>query len=225
MNMNRDSRKVYAFLSSVCNSNNIDYEFNHRDIYLLDKLMVKYYPNPVITLIKSKIKSIKFSQKHATISYWYTIIDNIFKNNMDVKRMTQNIQYTLPDELAAIIYWEIISNYLICDYSYDDMVLLQTIVNRFKNDDIQYAINVGKNQDIYNVRYLNAVLERQEAHRIQKKMKIEKINRKVEESNKLLDNEIHEHNMLDMAQAEWNWKNTYDNMVIENQLNKIKGDR
>lgn len=228
MYMNRDTRKVITFLTNTFADRNVDYNVNHREVYLVDKLMIVYYPNPVVNILKSRIDNTKtLGSKHATISYWYAQINNILRDNPGAKRpATSDIQYTVPDELGAMMYWPIISGYLICDYSYDDMVLLHEAVNKYKYDDIQYAISVGKGTDIYDVRYLNAVLDRQHAKDMHKRRVAEQINQRIEQSDQILTTGIYDHNVMDIAQAEWNWQNSYENMRIENELNRIsKGDK
>lgn len=214
--MSRDSRKIRDILDQY---NNV---VQASDIMLTDMLMVKYYPQPVINILKPKLKGIRDIQpKHGTVEYWMPMIMNMFGKSTSVMRPNAIIPDWFLKDGAEISFACVTDSYLLTDYGYDDMVMLQRIINTYNTEDIVYACGVGKSNKVYEIRYINAVLEKEYAKKDLELAKIKKLGEVAQSSDRLLNETIHQHTILDMAQVEYNWNKTRENAELERKFNDM----
>ena len=161
MKMHRTSRDLLLKLENLARQNNITTIVTLGEIYQCDQLVMKYYINPVLNVIENKLKHIgKKTSKHFSIQYWVTIIETTLSNNMSVRR--DNWNYVIDKNTPPTIY-QLINNYMPCDYGDNDARTIFELINKYSKDMIVNAINVGKNNNVYSIQYVKAVVEKEQA--------------------------------------------------------------
>lgn len=223
MKMSREARKIFNELDNMAIDNGVQGILIPAHIYVCDKLILSYYTAPIINVIKSRFKSISKSKrewKHFTIEYWEPMIHNMLKTNQGVCR-NNIIQHTINDEI--INKFEIISKFLITDYSIQDALLIHTIVHNYTEKNIINACNMAKNMNIFDITYINGILEKEKAKESIKLKIVDNLANKIERSNTLLNKQTYNHSPIDLAMMEYNWNNKKRNAELEKMFNNITG--
>lgn len=220
LKMSRESRKIYESVCSLCHTKGIEATWTPYDVYLSDMLMIKYYSAPIINIIKSKSHTIKkWDTKHGTMEYWIPMIKNMIgKSTSMMKPDCARVDWFDKSWDKIEQSFSMIINYVITDYGYDDMVKIQKIVCTCELSDIKYSCSTAKSCNVYDVKYMNAILEKEVAKADIKQYRMDKINDKANDSNKLLHGEIHEHTVMDMAMVEYNWNTVSENTKLEKMM-------
>lgn len=218
--MNREARKLLESLDSLASQYSISTLVTQKQVYIAEQITQKYYTAPILNAIKSKVKQLKKkSSKHFTIEHWISVLDCMFQSNASVKRDMSNVNI-----IDADIGYEgfcIISKYLITDYSIQDAGTIYNIVGKYTPDRIQSAINVAKSNNVYNIQYINAILEKEQALSNIKKQGINKMRERIDNSNSILDKKLVQHSIIDMATNQYNWEQEKENAELERKMQEV----
>lgn len=224
MKMSRESRKVFQTIDDLCVRNKMQGEITPASIYMCDMLLIRFYAQPICNILRGQIGRLKKKEsKHFTFDYWVPVIVNMLKNNQSAVKPNA----TIPDwkdnmnEKTIESFTYIIQDYIITDYGYDDMVLIQKIVNTYTYGEIIYGCMIGKSNKVYEPRYLNAVLEKEKAKQDIKDQQLQALHSRTQSSDKLLHTELHEHTPLELAMIEYNWKQKRENARLQREFDNI----
>ena len=116
MKMSRPSRLIINELNKLANQSNVQGFLVPAHIYMCDYMIIKYNYVVILNTIRSHINNIQKTNrqyKHFTPIYWYKVIDNIFKNNNNVRFNINNIVYGEMNDYNS--YNHIISKFLQSD--------------------------------------------------------------------------------------------------------------
>jgi len=219
--VNRDSRKVVTFLSSICGQRGVEFDASPIQGYITDMLMMMYYPAPIINILKSSAGRVKgFQTKHGTIEYWLPMIMNMqkgtsLKSAIRPDRVRPDWTDNPIMQVPLNRYDYITSKYLLTDYSYNDMMMLHRICHTVDDKVIEYACGVGKQNGVYNIPYINAVIGGELAKAQLRRQENEQFMDRVNQSTRVLDSTVHEHNIMELAQMEYEWQKMKENNEIE----------
>lgn len=217
LSMSRESRKLLTNLDELASKHNTSTIVTIQDVFMADQLVLQYYIAPVFNVIRNRIKSMKkVSSENFTVKYWIPIINKIFKGNTSVRRDDNQSVYV--DDSIGINGFELISKYLATDYSLSDAEMIQDIVCRYRHSDISNAIHIASKNNVYNIRYINAILEKEQALSNMKKQEINNLRQRADNSNAILNQHMVQHSVTDMATNQYNWQQMKDNADLERRL-------
>jgi len=220
--MCREARKVLNELEAMAYNHNITTIVTPSQIFIADQVVQKYYTAPILNIIKSKVKGLKkVSSKHFTLEHWVSVFNSIFANNTSVHRENSPIQ--IIDATVGLLGFNIISKYLITDYSLQDAETIHQLVLTYSDNDIQKAVSIATNNGVYNIRYISAILEKEKALSNIKKAEIDKIRERAENSDHILAKPKVEHSFMDMATNQYNWEQTKQNAELDRLFNEKFG--
>ena len=215
--MSREARKLLNELELMAMQHSITTIVTPSQIFVADQIVQKYYTAPILNAIKSKVKGLKkISSKHFTVEHWVSVLDSIFVGNTSVKREGSQVQNI--DATIGLAGFSMMSKYMITDYSMQDAEKIYQLVLKYTDTDIQKAINVAINNKVYNVQYVTAILEREQALSNMKKEEMAKLRERANSSGHILDKQKVEHSVLDMATNQYNWEQTKQNAELERML-------
>ena len=216
--MSREARKLLNELDIMAQKNNITALVTPSQIYVADQLTMKYYTTPILNAIKSKVNQLKNkSSKHFTVEHWVSVLNSMFQSNMGVQRDGSPVQI-IDGHDNGTIGFELISRFLPVDYSTVDAEIIYTICHQYTDDMIKASIKIANDNKVYNIQYIKAVLERAQALSNMKRQEIEKIRAKADNSNSVLDKQIVQHSVLDVATSKYSWEQAKANAELERKL-------
>ena len=219
--MHRQSRELLKELEKLAKQNNITTIVTLGEIYQCDQLVMKYYISPVLNVIHSKLKHIgKKMSKHYSIQYWVTIIETTLGNNMSVQRDDWS---GVIDKGAPPVIYQYINNYMPCDYGDNDARTILDLMHRCSDDMLMKAINVGKQNNVYSIQYVKAVIEKEQALSNIKKQGIERLADKAESATSILDRGKVDNSIMDVASASYNWSKATEDAELIAQFNAMFG--
>ena len=220
--MHRESRKLLTELERLAKQNNITTMVTLGEVYQCDQLVMKYYINPVLNMIHNKLKHIsKKSSKHFTAQYWVTIIETSFSNNMSVRRDCGFDQIDRNNPPAS---YQIMMNYLPpCDYGDSVVMTMIELSHKYSDDAIIKSINIGKQNNVYSVQYIKAILEREAAVHEIEMQKIGTLASKAESAKSILDRNKVDNSITDVASAAYNWEKAKEDADLIAQFNAMFG--
>ena len=220
MLMCRESRKIFDELNRQASINDVQGITTPAHIYICDRLVCEYYTAPIINILKQRIKSIKNKEwKHFTIEYWEPVIRKNLKNAIGTHREIDNIGCDNQDGFTYII-----SNYLIADYSITDAITLNRLVNDTPLASIKYACEEAKKYGVREIRYINAIIDKERAKQEDKVRSINALSDKISQSDKLTQTQTHRHTMMDLASAQYNYEQAKQNAELERRFKEVFGD-
>ena len=216
--MSREARKLLNELDTMAQNNNITALVTPSQIYVADQLTMKYYTAPILNAIKSKVNQLKNkSSKHFTVEHWVSVLNSMFQSNMGVQRDNSPVQIIEGHDNGTVGF-ELISKFLPVDYSTVDAEIIYVICHTYTDDMIKASIRVAMENKVYNIQYIKAVLERAQALSNMKRQEIEKIRAKADNSNSVLDKQIVQHSVLDVATSQYSWEQAKANAELERKL-------
>lgn len=219
--MCRESRKIFDELNKQAVSYDVQGITTPAHVYICDRLICEFYTSPIINILKQRIKSIKRKEwKHFTIDYWEPVIRQNLKNAIGTHR--DSIVSIGDNNQDGFTY--IISNYLISDYSITDAIMLNKIVNNTSLELIKYACEEAKKYRVYEIRYINAIIEKEKAKYEMKIQSINDMSDKINKSNRLVDAKKQSHTVMDIASAEYNYNNAMQNAELERKFMEVFGN-
>lgn len=219
--MCRESRKIFDELNKQASINNVQGIITPAHIYICDRLICEYFTAPIINILKQRIKTVKNKEwKHFTIEYWEPVIRKMLKNVGSASRDT--VVDIGCDNQDGFTY--VISNYLIADYSISDAILLNKLVNDTPLASIKYACEEAKRYGVREIRYINAIIDKERAKQEEKVRSISALSDKISQSDKLVQTQTHKHTIMDIASAQYNYEKAKQDAELERQFKKVFGD-
>jgi hypothetical protein len=222
--MSREARKLLTDLEAIASKYNITTLVTPSQVYVADQLIQKYYTAPILNAIKSKVKSLKNrSSKHFTVEHWVSVLDSIFVGNSGVRREGSVVQ-VIDGHDIGLQGFQLLIRYLPTDYSINDAEMIYNIVHRYTNESIQSAIRTANVNKVYNIQYVNAILEREQALSNIRKQEIDKLRERANSSNSVLNRTKVEHSAIDMAISQYNWEQAKSNSELEQKMKEMFGE-
>lgn len=218
--MCRESRKLFSELDRQANRNGVQgLLIIPAHIYMADQLVLKYFTQPMLNVISSRISRInKREYKHFTIEYWYPIMDTMLRNGSAHR---DNVIGTIGDKNVDI--FDHINRFMITDYSIQDAMMINHIVNNYTLEHVVEACNTAAGANVYEVRYVNAILEKDDAKRKIRLDEIRQINEKIEKSDTILDKPTLRHSPIELAMSEYNWHKRQQDAELIRKFNMMVG--
>jgi hypothetical protein len=217
--MCRESKRILQELEIAAQNYNIGTIVTPVHVYIADQLVLKYFAAPMINAIKSKIKNMQTrSSKHFTIDYWVPVLEHMFTMNTNARRdrsVVDIIEVTINQSLR----W--ISAYMLTDYSLYDAETIYSIAHRYTEAMIYNAIQTARSNNVFNIQYVNAILERAMAMANIEQDKINRLADKAESSSSILDKPKVQNTPLDVATAQYNWQRLQEDAELERRFNEI----
>lgn len=218
--MCRESKKVFDELNRQASMNNVQGLTTPAHIYICDRLICEYYTAPMINILKQRIKGVKNKEwKHFTIEYWEPVIRKNLKNAASTHRDIADIGCGNQDGFTYVI-----SNYLIADYSISDAIMLNRLVNNTPLASIKYACEEAKKYGVREIRYINAIIDKERAKQEEKVRSIGALSDKISQSDRLVQTQTHRHTMMDIASAQYNYEQAKQNAELERMFKEVFGE-
>lgn len=194
-------------------------------IYIAEQVTLKYYTAPILNMIKSKVKQLKKkSSKHFTIEHWVSVLDTIFASNGSVRRENSVVQLVDGNDIGNQGF-QIISKYLPVDYSMNDAETIYKMVHTYEPHRVQNACHIAINNNVYNIQYVNAILEKEQALSNIKKQGIEELNKRAESATEILNKQKIQHTIMDVAASQYSWEQQKQNAELERMMNEMLGGK
>lgn len=216
MVMCRESRKILDELGNLASKYNITTLVTPSEIMMADFMCLRYYTNPVINVIRTRIKTMKSkNSKHFTVEYWLNVISKILycKNGT-----CRDYSVGLPGNIDS---FALLSKYLIVDYSIADAYDIYTMITTHTQESIRNAIRIAKQNNVYNIQYLRTIIEKERAISNIKNDKLQVLINKENDSNKILDRVKVVNTEEDMEEVKDNWEKMQENATLEKMFNEI----
>ena len=214
--MCRESRKILNELGNLASKYNITTLVTPSEIMMADFMCLRYYTNPVINVIRTRIKTMKSkNSKHFTVEYWLNVISKILycKNGT-----CRDYSVGLPGNIDS---FALLSKYLIVDYSIADAYDIYTMITTHTQESIRNAIRIAKQNNVYNIQYLRTIIEKERAISNIKNDKLQVLINKENDSNKILDRVKVVNTEEDMEEVKDNWEKMQENATLEKMFNEI----
>lgn len=221
LTMCRESKKIFNELDRQASINNVQGIITPAHVYICDRLICEYYSAPIINILKQRIKTIKNKEwKHFTIEYWEPVIRKLLKNISGARReIITDIGYDNQDGFTYVI-----SNYLITDYSITDAIMLNKLVNDTPLVSIKYACEEAKKYGVREIRYINAIIDKERAKQEEKMRNISALSDKISQSDKLTQTQTHRHTVMDIASAQYNYEKAKQDAELERKFREVFGN-
>lgn len=216
MVMCRESRKILDELSNLASKYNITTLVTPSEIMMADFMCLRYYTNPVLNVIRTRIKTMKSkNSKHFTVEYWLNVVSKILycKNGT-----CRDYSVGLPGNIDS---FALLSKYLIVDYSIADAYDIYTMITTHTQESIRNAIRIAKQNNVYNIQYLKTIIEKERAISNIKNDKLQVLINKENDSNKILDRVKVVNTEEDMEEVKDNWEKMQENATLEKMFNEI----
>lgn len=224
LSMSRESRKLLTDLEAMASRYNTSTIVTPSQVYVAEQITQKYYTAPIINAIKSKVKCLKkVSSKHFTVEHWVSVLDSIFQSNHGVRRDGSAVQIIDGND-SSLQSFVIMSNYLLTDYSITDSENIYKMIHTYTTEMIRNAVNTAVKNKVYNVQYVSAILEKEQAMSNMRKHEIEKLRERANNSNAILNRPTITHSTLDMAMNHYNWEQQKENAELERKMKEMFGE-
>lgn len=211
-------------MEELANKYNVGMIVTPMDVYVTEQIALKYYSAPIINAVKHKIVSgLKSrSSKHFTFGHWASVLDAMFGINGSVRRES-GIDIINGDDFCIDQFSEITSKYLITDYSMVDAEAIYDTIHKYTTQQIKNAVSVAKGNNVYNIQYIKAVLEKDQALSNIKKAEQEKMREKINSSNSILNRQKVQNSAIDVAVSQYNWEEAKKNAELERMMQEKFG--
>lgn len=220
--MSREARRLLNELDTLAGQYKTSTLVTPQQVYIADQITQKYFTAPILNAIKSKVKALKNrSSKHFTIEHWVSVLDSMFASNGSVRREGSIVQSVEVDD--GYLGFQSIIKYLVTDYGSRDAGEIYEIVHKYSNDMIDNAISIAKQNKVYNIQYVKAVLEKEQALSNIRQKELNNLRNKVEDSNHILNRQKVEHSVLDMATTQYDWEKAKQNAELERKMQGLIG--
>lgn len=220
LTMCRESKKIFEELNRQASINNVQGLTTPAHVYICDRLVCEYYSAPIINILKQRIKAVRKKEwKHFTIEYWEPVIRKNLKNATSTHRDVVNIGCGNQEGFTHVI-----SNYLIADYSITDAIILNRLVNNTPLASIKYACEEAKKYGVREIRYINAIIDKERAKQEEKVRSISALSDKISMSDKLTQTQTHRHTVMDIASAQYNYEQAKQNAELERMFREAFGN-
>ena len=157
--------------------------------------------------------------KHFTIEYWEPVIRKNLKNAASTHRDIDGIGCDNEDGFTYVV-----SNYLMTDYSITDAIILNKLINNAPLASVKYACEKAKKYGVREIRYINAIIDKERAEQEEKTRSISVLSDKISRSDKLVQTKTHKHTIMDVASARYNYEQAMQNAELERMFREVFGD-
>lgn len=217
--MSRDSRILLNELTKLASQHNISKLVVPSEIMMADFLCLKFYINPMISIIRQKVKKLKKLQsKHFTPDYYLPILCNYAMTNSNISR-TEFIVALPPNEDI----FKLISKYLLVDYSIKDAYLIYKLCTQHTFGIVRNAISIAMNANVYNIQYVQTIIDKMNAEGELRKKSIQSIINKEDMAYNKANQKKIIYDDRDIDELNKQWENTIQNNEIEKMFNNIYG--
>lgn len=221
--MCRESRKLLNDLDVLASEHGCSTLVTPTQIYVADQITLKYYTAPVFNAIKSKVRSMKnISSKHFTVVHWVSVLNSMFAYNSGVKREMSHV-HSIDDSVGNDGF-VMLSRYLVADYGLHESEMIYDIVHKYSSIMIKDAVSIATKNNVYNIQYVNAILEKDQALSNIRKQELERLRERVNKSKSILDKKKVSHTIMDVASSQHNWQETKNNAELERKLKEMFGE-
>lgn len=221
--MNRESRRLLCDLETLAQQNSTSTLVTQTQIYIAEQVTLKYYTAPILNAIKSKVKQLKKkSSKHFTIEHWVSVLDSMFAMNGSVRRENSIVQVIDGNDIGNQGF-QVISKYLPVDYSMHDAEMVYRVVHQYEVHRIQNACRIAINNNVYNIQYVNAILEKEQALSNIKLQNSQELNKRAENASEILNKQKVQHTVMDVAASQYDWEQRKQNAELERMMNEMLG--
>lgn len=212
--MSRDSRKLFEFIDGIASKHGVQGMITPAHIYICDTLVCQFYVTAIENVIRNKLNHIgKKTSRHFDITYWESIVRLMLTDKGAMRN--HNISQSLNAES-----FNIINELMITDYSVEDATMMNRIIADNNTNTIRKACDIAKSSNVRNIQYISAVIDRMNAELGLRIMKIDKLGEKIERSSKI-DNKVHEHTILDIALAKYEYQKKVEEYELERKMNEL----
>lgn len=217
--MCRESKRIFDDLGAYASSCDVQGLITPAHVYICDRLICEYYTAPMLNILKQRIKTVKNKEwKHFTIEYWEPVIRKTLKNVGSAHRDITGIGCDNQDGFTYVV-----TNYLIADYSITDAIMLNRLVNSTPLATIKYACEEAKKYGVREIRYINAIIEKERAKQEEKTRAIANLSDKIKGSDRLIQTQTHTHTVMDIASAQYNYNKAMENAELERKFKEVFG--
>lgn len=223
MAISRESRRLLNDLETLASQYKTSTIVTVSQAYIADQLTLKYFTAPILNAIKSKVKLLKSrSSKHFTVEHWVSVLDSIFVSNMSVRRENSVVQLIDGNDIG-LAGFQVITKYLPVDYSGHDAETIYKIVHEYESNMIANAVRTAKNNNVYNIQYVRAILEKEQALSNIRMHDVEKLQQRAENASEILNREKVQHTFIDMAESQYKWNQQKENAELERKMQELFG--
>ena len=210
-------------LETMASQYNITTLVTSGQVYVADQITLKYYTAPILNAIKSKVKGLKKkSSKHFTVEHWVSVLDSIFQNNSGVRREGSVVCAVDMNDIGYQGF-QLLSRYLITDYSISDSEMIYKVVHTYESNMIHDAIRIAISNKVYNIQYVNAILEREQALSNMKKQEVQKLRERADNASSILDKHKIQHSVMEVATSQYDWEKRKENAELERKMQEMFG--
>ena len=108
-------------------------------------------------------------------------------------------------------------------YSISDAELIYKIVHTYEYHVIQDAVRSAVNNKVYNIQYVNAILEKEQALSNMKKQELQKLRERADNASSILNKHKVQHSVIDLATSQYNWEKQKENAELERMMQEKFG--
>ena len=223
MVMSRSSRLVMNELNKLAKDSNVQGLTIPAHVYMCDYMTIKYSHRAIVNIIRSKLASIAPSRrqsKHYTVAYWYSVIDSMLKDNPNAK-MDVGDATIYGDMQDYNSFNHLTRHYLKSDYSNQDALTINNIVNTTDFITIVNACKVAERNCVFNMQYLRTIIDGEKQRAEYEALKTRLVNEKATESSNRLRMDIHTHTPLELAKIEYDYNQKRNDILLELMLKNL----
>ena len=207
MHISRDARRVIDTLQSVSGSNKQDIH----DLWIAERLVYSYFPKVLIGHIE-RFYNPKSKNNPDRMAFY----EKPARNQNFGRRRNDDWEHT--DEKFEI--WKMLGQYVLTDYSYDDLLLIKTV--DVSPEDVAYGIRIGREEGVYSIPYAIRIAERHKAERERRRQEI----RERRELFRIQDvnGDINHRGRLEIASRVAAWQDEIENLQLQRRVKRLFGE-
>lgn len=206
MHISRDARRVLSTLQSISGVNTQSIE----DLWVAERLVYSFFPKIIIGHIERF-----YNPKSKNKPWKMTFYEKPARSQNFGRRRNDDWEHS--DEKMEI--WKLLSEYVLTDYSYDDLVFIKD--SDITVEDIKYGIKIGMEEKVYAIPYAIRVAERHKAERDKQKEDIQ--NRRNLFSYIDINNDIERRGRLEIATNIASWQEEIENLQLKKKVEELYG--
>ena len=102
--------------------------------------------------------------------------------------------------------------------------MLNRLINSVPFASIKYACDEAKKYGVREIRYINAIIDKERAKQEERVRSINNLSAKIGESDRLVQTETHKHTIMDIASAQYNYEKAKQNAELDRKFREMFGD-
>ena len=207
MAISRDARKILNTIKDMGGANVLPIDIINAEI-----LSLKYYSKTVSSIIKEKYPKAKSDPNR--VRYYFPILES-YKKGI---RNRGDLWNPTSEQVEA--YW-IISEYLLVDFSYEDLKLVKELCMTYAPADLKEGVRLAEKEEVHSVHYLHRIVESYVAERNKKE---EQRKRMRELCSYKATNDITNRSRIELATLKHEWKNDLENMELQKKWEGLENE-